>query len=208
METLLKYCLSFIFIFLLISCNKPEEKIDKRIEAEKVYKEAIKYGQGNPECMNGIANAIEIDPTFDKAIRELSVAYLKRGMPLKWKPQLDKAVVLNPEMWLGYRAYCYLWFYRDYKKAIIDFDKADDLTPNIEDYPHGNNTKYWKGIAYLGLKDYKNSISQFQKYISYQDEKYGEGFVEVTGYLYLGIAYYESGNMKKATFYFDKNNCI
>lgn len=206
MGKLLKYCLSFIFIFFLISCNKSEEKIDKRVEAEKVYKEAIKYGQGSTECMNGIANAIEIDPTFDKAIRELSVAYLKRGMPLKWKPLFDKAVELNPEGWQGYRGYLYLWFYRDYKKAIKDFDALDVLTPNFIDNPQGHSIDYWRGIAYLGLKDYKNSIAYFKKHIQFQRETIGEDWVEITAFLYLGIAYLEADNLKEADNCF--NNAI
>jgi len=204
MEKLQKYCLKLIVVlFLITACNTSDLKKDKRLEAEKVYSEAIKNIQGSPAFMNGIANAVKIDPTFDKAVRELSVAYVKRGMPLQWKPIFDQAVELNPEKWLGYRGYLYLWFYRDYKKAIQDFDAVDALTPNFIDNPQGHSVHYWRGIAYLGLKDYENSISYFQKHLKSQKEKLGEDWVEINAYLYLGIAYYETNELEKANLCFD-----
>jgi len=203
MEKLLKYYLSFIIVFFFISCNSSKEKNNRKI-AEEIYEKATQHPQGSPECMNGIAEAIKIDPTFDKAVRELSVAYLKRGMPLQWKPIFDKAVELNPESWQGYRGYLYLWFYRDYKKSIQDFDALDVLTPNFIDNPQGHSIDYWRGIAYLGLKDYENSIAYFNKHIKFQTTNLGEDWVEITAFLYLGIAHLESNNLKEAEINFDK----
>lgn len=208
MERLKKYCLSILFILLLFSCNKIEDTsslspIEKRTVAIKTYKDAIFFPQGSARSVSGIYHATQIDSTYEQAVYELSVAYLKRGMPHKWKHQYDKAVVLDSANRIPWRGYLYLWFYRDYKKAIADFDASDILTPNFIDNPQGHSVDYWRGIAYLGLKDYKNSLYYFDKYINYETAEVGEEWVELTGFLYRGIAYYESGNYEKALKDFD-----
>lgn len=206
MEKLLKYYLSFFIVFVLQSCNTNNEinTSSDRKKAEKIYSEAIKYYQGTAEFQNGIIDAIKIDSTYDEAIRELSIAYLKRGYPHEWKKRLDIAVNLNPVIWQGYRGYNYLWFYRDYRRAIADFDATDTLTPNFIDQPQGHSVDYWRGIAYLGLKDYENSLSYFNKFIETETKEWGEDFVEVTGFLYRGIVLLDIGNYEKALSDFDK----
>ncbi|MFK7781496.1 tetratricopeptide repeat protein [Psychroserpens sp.] len=198
MERLLKLFLSMVCMVFIMSCDSDRER------AETVYKRAIHYPQGSMMSINGIKRATEIDSTYDEAVRELSVAYLKRGLPHKWKPQINKAVNCAPSIWQGYRGYNYLWFYRDYKKAIADFDATDTLTPNFIDAPQGHSVDYWRGICYLGLKDYENSIAYFDKYINTEIEESGEDWVEVTAFLYRGIAYFETGQYEEALLNFNK----
>ena len=207
MEKLLKYCLSLFCLIALFSCEEDYSKLTPKEQhdlAEKVFKTGPFFYQGSPETMSRIERAIQIDPTYCDAVRELSVAYLKRGMPHKWKIEMDKAVACDPAIWQPYRGYNYLWFYRDYKKAIADFNASDTLTPNFIDAPQGHSVDYWRGIAYLGLKDYKNSIFYFDKYIDKEIAESGEDWVELTAFLYRGIAYYESNNFDKALYNFNK----
>lgn len=194
----LKLFLNIIVFLSVLSCTS------KREQAEDTYERAISYPQGSMMSINGIKRAIEIDSTYEQAVYELSVAYLKRGLPHKWKPQYDKAVVLDPVTRVPWRGYLYLWFYRDYKKAIADFDASDTLTPNFVDAPQGHSVDYWRGIAYLGLNNYEKSIEYFNKYINLEIEDSGEDWVELTAFLYRGIAHYESGNNEKALDDFDK----
>lgn len=198
MERLLKLFLSLALVFSVLSCDS------KRERAEAVYKRAIHYPQGSMMSINGIKRATEIDSTYQQAVYELSVAYLKRGLPHKWKPQYNKSVLLDSVQRIPWRGYLYLWFYRDYEKAIADFDASDILTPNFIDAPQGHSVDYWRGICYLGLKDYKNSINYFDKYIKTEIEESGEDWVEVTAFLYRGIAYFETGNYEEALLNFDK----
>ena len=199
MARLLKLYLSIFVILCLFSCETKREK------AEASYKFGVtNYGQGSAGSINGIARAIELDSTYEQAVYELSVAYLKRGMPHEWKAQYDKAVLLDSVTRIPWRGYLYLWFYRDYKKAIADFDASDYLTPNFVDAPQGHSVDYWRGIAYLGLNDYENSIAYFDKYINKDTEELGEDWVELTAFLYRGIAYYEAGNFENALYNFDK----
>lgn len=198
MEKLLKFCLSLVLALLIYSCQSKEEKVGKAINFGK----RAGY-QGSPICMNAFAYALEIDSTNAEAYRELSIPYLKRGIPHKWKEWIDKAVLYDPIAWQPYRGYNYLWFYRDYKKAIADFDASDTLTPHI-DYPQGHSVDYWRGIAYLGLKDYETSINYWDKHISKETQDSGEDWVEINAFLYRGIAHAELGNHQQALHDFDK----
>ncbi|MEM9142111.1 MAG: tetratricopeptide repeat protein [Bacteroidota bacterium] len=146
---------------------------------------------------------LKLDSTNAEALRAISVPYLKRGLPHKWKPLFDSAVKYDPKTWQPWRGYLYLRFYRDYKKAIADFNASDTLTSYI-DYPQGHSVDYWRGIAYLGLKDYKNSIAYFDKHIKKETEDTGEDWVELEAFLYRGIAEYELGNHQKAIADFKK----
>ena len=198
MEKSLKLFLSIICLVLAFSCNTKREK------AEATYKRAINYPQGSMMSINGIKRATEIDSTYEQAVYELSVAYLKRGLPHMWKPQYNKAVALDSVNRIPWRGYLYLWFYRDYKKAIADFDASDTLTPNFIDAPQGHTVDYWRGIAYLGLNDYKKSNFYFEKDIAKQIKDFGEDYVDITAFLYNGISYFEAGNHEKALASFNK----
>jgi len=191
---------------LIFSCKETiaeHQEPNTRARAEKVYKSGENMLQGSPESMKRIEEAIALDTTYAEAIRELSVAYLKRGIPHKWKPIFDKAVEKDAATWQPWRGYLYLWFYRDYEKAIADFNASDSLTDYI-DHPQGHSVDFWRGIAYLGLKDYENSISYWDKHITKETQDSGEDWVELEAFLYRGIAYFESGNAKKAVENFDK----
>jgi len=159
--------------------------------------------QGTPTCMNAFSFLLEIDSMNAEAYRELSIPYLKRGIPHNWEKWIDKAVQYDSVAWQPYRGYNYLWFYRDYKRAIADFDASDTLTPHL-DYPQGHSVDFWRGIAYLGLKDYENSISYWNKHINKETKDSGEDWVELEAFLYRGIAYYESDDHEKAIENFDK----
>jgi tetratricopeptide (TPR) repeat protein len=197
MDKLLKYFLSSILLIFLVSCKTKEEKV------KDAYDFGFLHYQGTPMHMNAFAYALELDSTKAETYRELSVTYLKRGIPHIWKDWYDGAVEYDPITWQPWRGYLYLWFYRDYKKAIADFDASDTLTDYI-DYPQGHSVDFWRGIAYLGLNDYDNSIFYWNKHITKETEDSGEDWVELEAFLYRGIAYYESGNSEKALKNFNK----
>ncbi|AXG69162.1 tetratricopeptide repeat protein [Kordia sp. SMS9] len=195
METLQKFFLSILAISVLCACEDESERKKRALES---FQRGMKHYQGSQNGINAFARAVELDPTHAESWRELSIPFLKRGMPHLWKKYIDKAVELDPIAWQGYRGYNYLWFYRDYKSAIADFDATDTLTPNFIDNPQGHSVDYWRGIAYLGLKDYKNSIAYFDKHIQKEIDESGEDWVEHEAFLYRGIAHYEAGNDEKA----------
>lgn len=213
MVTLLKYYLSLLLLCSIgISCNRQDNTIPKeegiQLSKELLEQEYISHNfdgpmQGSPIGMQMLDSILELDPTNAAAWRELSIPYLKRGIPHEWKPLFDKAVHYDAKTWQPWRGYLYLWFYRDYKKAIADFNASDTLTDYI-DHPQGHSVDFWRGIAYLGLNDYENSISYWDKHIKKETDESGEDWVELEAFLYRGIAYYESENPEKALEDFDK----
>ena len=207
MEKLLRLFLSGCLVLIVLSCKKENINLDeteRRARAMEIFQSGLYFPQGSPKSMTQIALAVDVDSTYAEALREYSVAYLKRGLPHKWKVWMDKAVYHDAKTWQPWRGYLYLWFYRDYQKAIEDFNASDTLTPNFIDQPQGHSVDFWRGIAYLGLKDYKNSISYWDKHISKETEEAGEDWVEIEAFLYRGIAYYESGEKIKAVENFNK----
>lgn len=210
MEKLLKYYLSVLLLAtVFISCNKDISSLsqaERKERSAKLYKDAksLHHSQGIPMVMTKLEEAVKMDPNNCHALRELSVAYLKRGIIDDWKIKFDKAAACDPKIWVPWRGYLYLQFYRDYEKAIADFDASDTLTPNFTDAPQGHSVDYWRGIAYLGLNDYDKSISYFDKYLSEITKKNGEDWAEPTAFLYRGIAYYRKRNFDEALQDFDK----
>jgi len=198
MEKSLKFCLSVVLCILFLACTTKEEKVAAALNFGK----RAGY-QGQPICMNAFAYALEIDSTNAEAYRELSIPYLKRGIPHKWKQWFDGAVKHDPKKWVPWRGYLYLWFYRDYEKAIADFNASDTLTSHI-DYPQGHSVDYWRGIAYLGLNDHETSIKYWNKHITKETQDSGEDWVEINAFLYRGIAHMKNGNTDKALLNFDK----
>lgn len=204
MEKWLKYFPNLILIILLGCTNNSSiESTNRKRQADIAFKKAESYYQGSLKNMSALKKVLKIDSLHSYTLRELSVPYLKRGMPLEWQPLYQKAVEADPIIWVPMRGYLYLIFYRDYEKAIADFSTSDTLTPYL-DYPQGHSVDFWRGIAYLGLKDYKNSIFYWNKHISKETEDSGEDWVELEAFLYRGIAYYELGNYEKALADFDK----
>lgn len=204
--------LSYIAI-VSISCSRNYDDLTiakkKKRSKELFHKEFVNHDhfgpiQGSPEKMTLLEDIINLDSTNCDAIRELSIAYLKRGLPSQWKTIYDKAVACNPKIWQPYRGCLYLYFYRDYKKAIADFNASDTLTPNFIDAPQAHSVDYWRGIAYLGLKDYTNSIYFFSKHIKDVTKKSGEDWVEPNAFIFRGICHYEANLLDNAEADFNK----
>ena len=85
-------------------------------------------------------------PTNAEIYFEQSVPFNKRGDYERGFELLDQAVALNPRVYLGYRGYMKLRFLRDFKGALIDFDKLDNITPNVID----------SKIGFFAKEDHKN----------------------------------------------------
>lgn len=207
MVKLLKY---FLSLSTLIVCACTPENTgelsyeDRQKLSLEILSEGERLYQGSPKSMTRIQKAILIDSTNSEALRELSVPYLKRGMMAQWKVGYDKAVEVNPEVWIPMRGYLHLLFHRDYDKAISDFNMADSLTPGFKDSPQGHSIDYWRGIAYIGKKNYDKAIENFENHSSIETENVGEDWIETTTFLYNGIAYFKKEQYEEALVNFDK----
>jgi tetratricopeptide (TPR) repeat protein len=76
--------------------------------------------------------ALKIDSTNANIWQLKGMPYLKAGDYENAFKYYDKAVKLNPEVYLTYRAFCKAIFLKDYDSALMDFEAAEaNQMPNI-----------------------------------------------------------------------------
>ena len=207
MEKSLKLFLSLLLMTCL-SCDieylNQEERKEKAAFKWQEFLDTHGYYQGSTQNMKAIEEILKLNPYHCDALRETSIPYLKRGMPQKWKKYMDQAVACDSTRWIGWRGYLYLYFYRDYAKAIADFDATDTLTPNFIDANQGHSVDFWRGHAYLGAKNYEESIYYYQKHIAHVTQKFGEDWVEPQAFLNMAIVHYENKSIDSMPHYLEK----
>lgn len=190
------YCLSLL---LLIGC-KPEHKWYKK-SFSKAEKSALApalrngvsyYYQGTVAEQFQIKGALSLDSTNGDFWREMGTARVKRGLASEMHYYYAKAAALKPDPWLGFRAYLYLYFYRDYPRAIQDFNRLDSITGSIG-HSQAQDHDYMRAVAYYGLKDYPQAIRYARKYIERLTSEIGAEWVDANAHLYLALSLEKNG---------------
>lgn len=201
----------FILLSFTIIYGQPNCEAYK-LNGEMLRYEACKKAMGtkghyqfSKEYQAKLDEAIKIDPNFDYPYWAKSIAYLKSGDFITWKKLIDKAVELNPEDRLGYRGWCRYQFFRDYKGAIEDIEKFDQLV----DYDIGQsqNGMYHlniaKGLCYKAIGEKEKALNILRKQIKQNEE---DDFVGAYDYLHLGVLYLETGKPEEAIEVFQKQS--
>ena len=185
--------------------KKDMSAIDSVDYADKLLQGMLRtYYQGTPPAELVLHEAQKFDSTNAAIWRELGVPYLKRGYYNKFYYYYDKAVEYDAVTWQGWRGYIYLYFYRDFEKAIADFNATDTLTVDFTDYPQGQSVDYMRGIAYYGLNDFENAHKFFNKYITEVTDSQDESWVDPKAFLYKALTFKAEANNERAIEYFDK----
>lgn len=197
------YTLLFSTAFF-VSTAQPNCNIYK--EDESCYqaclesRKAIQNPQGSRASQEHFDRAIELCPTFDYAYFEKAVPYLKNGRFLEWNRMINKAVELNPEAYLSYRASCIYQFFRDYKRVLIDLERLESIINY--DIGHSQNGEYHmniiKALCYRGLGQKQKAIKTIETQLKKQDHLLGN-----YDYLHLGTLYLEENNITKAIQYLE-----
>ena len=196
MEKLLTSCLkSFIVLLVVISCRPQHSWYEKELTdslkvlyADRLWRGGYSYYyQGSIADQFQLNESLELDSTNGDAWREKGIAYLKRGIADSFYLNYKKGVQYRPEKWAGFRGYIYLYFYRDYERAIADFNYNDEIVGEVT-YSQGQSHDYMRGICYYGLKDYGEALNQLNRYIDTITEGEGPEWVDVYAILYKGLA--------------------
>jgi tetratricopeptide (TPR) repeat protein len=147
--------------------------------------------------------ALKICPWWSEAYRAKSTAYLKSGDFLTWKKLIDKAVELDFNLHVGYRAWCRYQFFRDYEGAISDIEEL--LSRVKYDIGISVNGDYQLRIAlatwYSAIGQKEKAVEVFNKFMSeenYLPSKYD--------YYQLGVTYFQLGNYDMALVAFNKQS--
>jgi len=215
MERSLKYCLSLFFMllaFLLFSTGcvtkeklyKKEYSVAEKVKLGKQFLAGVStyYPQGTPQETFLIKEGLYHNSKSADLWREFGAPCLKRGLAKKAYEYYGKAVELDPGNWQGWRGYLYLYFYRDYEKALLDFKATDILTPDFVDYPQSTSVYFMSAICYLQLDDYEEAIRFLDKHIKEELKSVEKKYLDPRVFLYKGIAYFKKGELAKASLVF------
>ncbi|MDF1697513.1 MAG: hypothetical protein P1U56_16840 [Saprospiraceae bacterium] len=206
----MKYFLNGLALTLILSIVGCQQSpiIYKRIYSEAEQLELAEsllnsagtgaYYQGSVGERLIIKEANAYNPKNAWGMRELGVPYLKRGMAHEANEYYSKAVELDPKEWLGYKAYCWLYFYRDYKTSLDELNRFDAMTPDFVDYPQSTSVNYMKGLCYIHLGQYEEAIEVLTAHLKMEIEEEGLDYVDAMPFLSLGMAYQRNEAFEKA----------
>jgi len=201
---------NLLLLFLMGSCSvfcqQPDGLYKKEFtEAEKVKlvdqmtnKLRRKFGQGSVSEIMVLREALQMQPTNADLWREIGIPYGKRGMAAEFYENYGKAAKYDPLNWQGWRGYMYLYFYRDYERAIADFDSLDKLTPNFVDYPQSTSVHFMRAVCYLQLGQYQKALSFWDLHIEEELRNSSEDYIDPRTWLFKGITYLKMDDIVKA----------
>ena len=197
-----------ILMLLLISCQQRDwYKKEFSEETMKQYSPQLRGGRGYyyqgtvPEQFQ-LKEAMKMDSTDADLWREFGTSRVKRGILEEMYYYYDEAVKRKPEKWAGFRGYLYLYFYRDFPRAIADFDLGDEANGQV-DYSQGQSHDYMRGICYYGLGDYEEALDQLERYIDKITSEEGAEWVDVYAHLYQGLSLAKLNRLDEALEAFD-----
>lgn len=207
-----KYYLSCGSIILLCSCNRIDKFYEQFAEEDKValanqkytmLKDSNFYDTGSYynnvlKYYTILDEVKDLNPDHAKSWYELSRIYLKYGMLKKWKEHFDMALFLDPLKYQGSRGHILLYYFKDYEKALADFNGVEIINPNGPDYINQTNVHYLMGICHMQLGNYKDALKQFEKYRIDETSSLGEDYLYDSYYLYMGITYIRMRDYQKS----------
>ena len=203
------YFLNGLMVLMFVSCAERDwykkELTDEIREqyAPQVREGRVYYYQGTVPEQFQLKEAMTLDSTDADLWREFGTARVKRGILDEMYYFYGEAVKRKPEKWAGFRGYLYLYFYRDYDRAIADFNLGDEANGQV-DFSQGQNHDYMRGICYYGKKEYTTALNYLDKYINEVVASEGEGWVDVYAFLYRGLSLAQLGEFDEADKEFDR----
>ena len=141
--------------------------------------------------------------------KDSTIAYLwqQKAMPLfkarKYEAGmvfLDKAVALDENKWLDYRAFIKCLFAKTYKEAIIDFEKCKAKIGNS--YVMDHTYDFHIALCYLQLNEFEKAEKIFKTDTDFQKQNQGEA--HYLDLFYYGISIFEQNRFEEAITVFDR----
>ena len=177
---------------------------EKKAMANQLLNGLSSYYQGSVPEQFLLEESVKLNPINADIHRELGVAYLKRGLPHEFEKHYGDAIKYSAVDWQGWRGYIYLYFYRDYERALADFQALDVLTPNFVDYPQSTSILYMSAVCYMKMEQYEDALTYFDKHITEELRISTEDFIDSKTFLFQGICHYKNGDKKAAEASWDR----
>lgn len=206
----MRYCI-YLFL-LLISCStsgqKNPEVRTQKLSDEQIINRYLKNGAWKfryfaPEYQSYIDSAIALNPSIAYLHQQKAMPYFKQGKYELGLKSLDRAVVLDPQSYIDYRAFIKCIFAKTYTEAITDFQKSKQLKGEngvVMDHSYD----FYLGLCYLQLGDFSKSLMHLEKSIAYVRKASGEDWIHYLDLFYAGIVKQELNRHTEALQDFDK----
>lgn len=206
----MKYC--FLLIFILLSCSnnkniavlkKDNIKITKEdsLTIKKLGKLAFESGIFSQEHQKYLDTILYFRPNNASLWQEKAMPCFKAKKYEVGMFFLDKAVELEPENYLDYRAFIKCVFSKQYKESIIDFNRLKEINGNLTVMDHSYN--FYLGLCYLQLNEFEKANALLQNNIDTELKSFSEDWISPTDWFYLGVSYLELKQYEKAIQNFD-----
>lgn len=187
--------ISLLFVVGFTAMAQTEEEIvEKRIdEARKLFH----FSQDYQAEMDKI---VKDYPRSAYAWQQKAMPLFKQGKYEYAMPFLDKAVTLNPKLYMDYRAFMKCIFGKRYVEAIEDFEAAKKLSGNS--YVMDHTYDFYIALSYLQLGRFAEAeqILEADREAHLATSSVEPHFLDV---FYMGIAKYELGKYEEAIAQFD-----
>ncbi len=170
-EKLLIYNGLSLLLVLILMCSSCKKKgmYDHLTQQERVklsneyYRKGMseEYHQGCLVQTQLYDTAIMVNPNNADAWFEKGSWYVKIGDYVNYFKLMNKAVELNPKVYMGWRGSIKLYVLKDYEGAIKDIEGHAAFFPGVTTYPRGENAHYLLGLAKKQQGKYKEAIAYF-----------------------------------------------
>jgi tetratricopeptide (TPR) repeat protein len=206
-----KWLISFLNLYLLagtcssqsLRSNTAENNcLDKKYQDSLIDRYithgALKTNYNEPVWHLYLDSIIAICPNIAEAFQLKAIPFIKFGDYASAMPLEDKAVALDPKNWTAYRGFLKCIFTKDYQGSIIDFQKAQLLTPNGGEMDH--TYFFYQGLCNLELGNYNKAVENFRQDILIQTngDSTKVSDIHFNTSFYFGVLYFEMNDNDKA----------
>lgn len=193
-------------IFCLLSCQTKEthQELNKKDIFEKyLMNGAFQFSYLHPNYQIYLDSALVHYPNEAFLWQQKSMPLFKQKKYELGMPYLNKAVELDKERYLPYRAFIKCIFQKDYSGSIKDLQLSKEIDENGYVMDHTYN--FYIGLSYLQLNELDNAKKHIEESISYQTKQFGTDYVHFLDIFYLGIIELEKQDYIKAIEFFDQS---
>ena len=190
------------FLFGQGNCLIYAEDSGERKACELSY-QAIEYRQGSKESQLLFDKAIEVGPKYAWAYYQKSVPFFKRGLFAEGVSLINKAIELEPQNYLYYRAYWY-FYNRSYNYCIRDLEALYIVHKDFYTaIPSGElEMRLLLGMAYAQSGKVSKGINWVLHLMdTYKHQPHLKGLYD---HFCLGILYYQNNQFDLAKAEFEK----
>lgn len=208
-----KWLILFLNVLLISLCNgqatvqklslcdctsrKVQDSLTEKFLENGAFK--LPHMFNNPRWSLYCDSVIAICPNIAYAYQQKAIPFIKYGEFGKAFALENKAVELEPEVYTAYRGFLKCIFTKDYDGAILDFLKAQELSPN--NYEMDHTYFFWLAVSYMESGNFTEAENNFRQDIFIQTNGDSTKTPHFNTLFYYGVFYYEMKNYSLAKEY-------